>query len=595
MGDASHGVGGSRQTLHGGVPARLARACELDEGRVPRENLGIVTTHERGHKPDPYLSHWADLAASRTLKAAGGDTGKPVVVAAGITPSGVVHIGNFREVMTVDLVARALRDRGAEVRFIYSWDDFDVFRKVPENMPQREMLEQHLRRSIVDVPDPFGVADSYAGHHIDTFERSLVALAIAPEFIRQSAAYRSGTYAAGIRRALEHTAEIRAILNEHRKTPLADDWLPLAGFCDACGSDELDFSWSGDWQVSRNCRPCGHSSTSDLREGGNIKLPWRIDWPMRWQYEQVRFEPGGKDHSSAGGSYDTGKAIVDQVYGWTAPQYVAYDFVSIKGRGGKISSSSGGVVTVSDALAVYEPELLRWVFANYRPNTEFQISFDLDAIKIYEDYDRARRLAHQSDDGGKNDKKRLTARRTLQLASLAHHRIQGGDRMAFLPSFRPLSIVLQIHDGDIDGVVEHYRKTGELVEAADEAGLRQRASCVWNWITDHAPEDFRYRIRDTPTELSLTDDQRSVLRAYVEALTTLRDGHERGGEASRLDPSEMPDLRACCEGTQLDVKSVSPLLYELLVDRPKGPKMATLVATMGIERALPLLSASLET
>ena len=136
---------------------------------------------------------------------------------------------------------------------------------------------------------------------------------------------------------------------------------------------------------------------------------------MRWEREKVCFEPGGKDHSSAGGSYDTAKQIVAEVYEGVAPQYVAYDFVRVKGRGGKISSSAGDVVTVADCLEIYEPEMLRWIFASQRPNSEFQISFDLDVIKLYEDYDRACRLAHQAEDGGKADKKRQIARRTLEL------------------------------------------------------------------------------------------------------------------------------------------------------------------------------------
>jgi hypothetical protein len=98
---------------------------------------------------DPFLNHWADQAAAKTLAAHPG--GGRITVAAGITPSGVVHVGNFREVMTVDLVARALRDRGADVRFIYSWDDFDVFRKVPQGCRSRSCCTaprpQHRRRA----------------------------------------------------------------------------------------------------------------------------------------------------------------------------------------------------------------------------------------------------------------------------------------------------------------------------------------------------------------------------------------------------------------------------------------------------------------
>ena len=346
---------------------------------------------------DPYFSHWADIAARKVVAAHPPAEGRPIVCAAGITPSGVVHIGNFREVMTVDLVARALRDQGIAVRFIYSWDDFDVVRKVPKDAPQQEMLAENLRRSVADVPDPFAdekdaSADSYASHHIASFESSLAPLGIAPEFIRQSKAYRAGTYAEGIRKALVDKDLIRGVLDEFRKEPLAEDWLPLAGFCPACGRDDLVFDWDGGWIVELDCRDCGTKSSVDLREGGNVKLPWRIDWPMRWAYEGVCFEPGGKDHSSAGGSYDTAKKIVGP-----------------------------------DALQVYEPEMLRWIFASQRPNSEFQISFDLDVIKLYEDYDRAIVTAYTPDDGSKKDKKRQIVRRTIELSATEPIRISPED------------------------------------------------------------------------------------------------------------------------------------------------------------------------
>lgn len=532
--------------------------------------------------PDPYFSHWADIAARRTIEA--NPEAKQFTCAAGITPSGVVHIGNFREVITVDLVARALADAGVDVRFIYSWDDFDVFRKVPVDMPQQEMLTENLRRSIADVPDPYGEHDSYASHNIDALERSLAPLAVAPEFIRQSKQYRAGTYAEGIRKALAGRDAIARILDQHRKTPLADSWLPLAGFCDSCGRDELDFRWDGEWTVHVHCRTCSHDQDQDLREGGNLKLPWRVDWPMRWAHEGVRFEPGGKDHSSAGGSYDTAREIVAEVYDWTAPQYVAYDFVRIKGSGGKISSSKGGAVTVADALEIYEPEMLRWIFASYRPNTEFQISFDLDVIKLYEDYDKAVRLAHQADDGGRNDKKRQVARRTLQLASVDHRRVEPGSEPPRVIAFRPLSMTLQIYDGDIDRTLAYYEGLGEVSTQPERESFRQRAHCAWNWIEQYAPDDFRYRIRTEAVKRELGDDVRLVLGRLVAAMRA-------NPGMSEADLVEV--TKTMTEGTDLDRKTLFPVVYDLLIDRPKGPKLTTMLTTMGFERALPLLEASL--
>lgn len=535
---------------------------------------------------DPYYSHWADLAARRVL-AAHRDV-RPIVVAAGITPSGVVHIGNFREVMTVDLVARALRDQGVEVRFIYSWDDFDVFRKVPADMPEQAMLEAHLRRSVVDVPDPFGEADSYASHHIERFESSLGPLGIEPEFIRQSRRYRTGHYAEGIRRALEQRDVIRGVLDQFRSVPLDPTWLPLAGFCGSCRRDDVDFDWDGEWRVDMHCRACGEKTRVDLREGGDVKLPWRVDWPMRWAFERVCFEPGGKDHSSAGGSFDTAKQIVGPVYDWQAPEYVAYDFVRVKGAGGKISSSAGGAVTVADCLEIYEPEMLRWIFASQRPNSEFQISFDVDVIKLYEDYDRAVAVAHElgspDTDKSKKDKKRQIVRRTIELSRVGSTRIEPGSQPVRVPSFRPLSIILQVYDGDLDRTLAHYVSSGEIQTETERARFRERAERVWAWIEHHAPEEFRYRIRATPRPEPVEGEARAVLSRLVAILEA-----EPGLSEAEL----VAHLKELFEGTALTPQDFFPEAYDLLIARPKGPKLTTLLTTMGSDRALPLLRAGL--
>jgi len=538
---------------------------------------------ETKRRRDPYYSHWADNAALRAVQPLGDPGAVEITVAAGITPSGVVHVGNFREVITVDLVVRALRAQGANVRFIYSWDDFDVFRKVPKDVPQPEMLEENLRRSVADVPDPYGCHDSYASHFIAQFEESLDPLGIEPQFIRQSGRYRAGAYAEGIRRALEQRDAIRRILDQHRSQPLADDWLPLAGFCDACGRDEIAFRWDGEWGVGYACSLCGHDAEVDLRDGGNIKLPWRVDWPMRWVVEQVVFEPGGKDHSSAGGSYDTAREIVAEVYGGVAPQYVAYDFVRIKGRGGKISSSAGGVVTVTDCLEIYEPSMLRWIFASQRPNSEFQISFDLDVIKLYEDYDRARRLAHEPEDGGKADKKRQIARRAFELALVGGTRIEPGP-VPFVPPFRGLSMVLQAYDGDVERALAQYEAAGDVTNDGERTLFRERAGCCWRWVEQYAPEDFRYRIRSKPVARALDGDQRTVLSRLVEVLRAAPEAREE---------DLVVHMKSLCDDTALTLATFCPLAYDLLIDRDRGPKLTTLLSTIGGARALPLLEASL--
>src|SRR3989338_5361452 len=147
------------------------------------------------------ILHWTDQVAERVIQIKGNK--EKYTVASGITPSGTIHIGNFREIITTELIARALRSRGKKVRFIYSWDDYDVFRKVPANMPKKEMLETYLRQSIVDVPDPFEKEESYARHHEVEVEEAIKKVGIQTEFLYQSKKYKVGEYAEQIIHALK--------------------------------------------------------------------------------------------------------------------------------------------------------------------------------------------------------------------------------------------------------------------------------------------------------------------------------------------------------------------------------------------------------
>jgi lysyl-tRNA synthetase class 1 len=277
--------------------------------------------------------HWADQTAQRIVTQRGplGPEKHHFTCASGITPSGTIHIGNFREIVSVDLVVRALRDLGQETRFIYSWDDFDVFRKVPANMPRQELLAEYLRWPITEVPDPHEAEESYARYNEAVLESVLPRVGVDPEYLYQASRYRAGHYAAEIRQALAARDTIRNLLNEHRTEPLAADWWPVSVFSHFSRTDNTKvLGWDGEWSLTYRCTDTGKEETVDLRSADNVKLPWRIDWPMRWNIEQVDFEPAGKEHHSAGGSFDTAKTIAREVFSFDAPVTFKYDVISLK-------------------------------------------------------------------------------------------------------------------------------------------------------------------------------------------------------------------------------------------------------------------------
>ena len=270
-------------------------------------------------------THWADIYADKIIREKGDK--ELYTCASGITPSGTVHIGNFREIISVELVVRALRAKGKNVRFIYSWDDYDVFRKVPKNMPQPELLETYLRKPITLVPDTTGQAENYARKNELDVERILPSVGVRPEYLYQAERYRSSMYAEGIKTALEHKEEIKAVLNEYRTQPLGDDWWPVSVFSSFTDKDTTTIlAWDGEYGLTYRDDSTGQEETIDLRTTPYAKLPWRIDWPMRWAREGVDFEPAGKDHHSEGGSFDTSKKIV-KFFGGEAPVSFQFDFI----------------------------------------------------------------------------------------------------------------------------------------------------------------------------------------------------------------------------------------------------------------------------
>ena len=532
-------------------------------------------------KADSAASHWADIMAQKIIREKG-DLDL-YTCASGITPSGTVHLGNFREIITVDLVARALRDQGKKVRFIYSWDDYDVFRKVPANMPEPETLEKYLRYPITLVPDTTGRDENYARHHEVDIEQQLPRIGIHPEFLYQAQRYRANRYAEGIKIALQNRDTIKECLNEFRdeqhKMKPEDVYWPASIFCSKCNRDTTQITeYDGEYGVSYKCE-CGCEEKIDIRKFGGIKLGWRIDWPMRWNEEKVMFEPGGKDHISPGGSYDTAKLVSKKIYGWDAPITMRYDFVNLKGVPGKMSSSKGKVIALPDALDVYQAEVLRYIFAGTRPNTEFAISFDLDVLKVYEDYDKTERIVYGIEKA-KNDEHFAKEKRIYVLSQ-----IDGKipDEMPYQITFRMLTTLLQTYSGDIDAVL----KSLSDLKPEQEERLRRRAECAWFWITHCAPDcapEFCFSLRRDGSKAELSGDVlKAVQRVHDEVVPRI--------ETFSTDKECQQAMYDIATEMGLDAKSLFAALYDALIAKEQGPRLGGFLRIIGKEKLLSLLGA----
>ncbi len=540
----------------------------------------MSNNNQNNEKRDPLLCHWADQMANQIIREKG-DLDS-YTCASGITPSGTVHLGNFREIITVDLVVRALRSRGKNVRFIYSWDDYDVFRKVPLNMPNPEILEKYLRYPITEVPDTTERNENYARHHEVDIETQLPRVGIEPEFLYQASRYRANKYAEGMKKAMQNRDVIKQCLNEYRddehKMKESDVYWPVSIFCGKCSKDTTQITdYDGEYGISYKCE-CGNCETADIRTFKGAKLGWRVDWPMRWNEEKVVFEPGGKDHISPGGSYDTAKLVSKRIYDWDAPVTMRYDFVNLKGVPGKMSSSKGKVIALPDALDVYQAEVLRYLFAGTRPNTEFAISFDMDVLKVYEDYDKTERIVYGVDKAKSEDM--FNKEKRIYMLSQIDGKIP--EVMPYQITFRMLTTLLQIYSGDADKVIASL---GD-VKSEQEERLRRRIACAWFWIQNSAPtcaEEFCFSLRKDGSKAALEGDILTAVKRVRDEVLPKMNSFTQDKECQQ----EMYDI-----ATEMGIepKALFTAMYNALINKDQGPRLGNFMRIIGKEELEKILS-----
>src|SRR6266496_2596406 len=323
-----------------------------------------------------WVQRAADVAIEHAQKLGGGT----IVCESGVSPSGPIHLGNLREVMTVHFVAEEIKSRGLDAVHVHSWDDYDRFRKVPAGLD--ESLAEHVGKPLAAVPDPYGERDSYASHFIAEFSDALTRMGVQMLEVRQSERYPQGTYNAAIRHAMDRRTDIFDILSRFQTEGLQDKpveerraaYYPFKPYCEVCGKDFTTVTGYDAPVVRYRCR-CGHAGEMTLADGATIsgKLVWKVDWPMRWVHEHVAFEPAGEDHHAPTSSIASGSVVIREIFGGTAPYSFPYTFVGLAGGSSKMSSSTGGAAIPATALDVLEPAMLRWLYVRRAPSQSFTI------------------------------------------------------------------------------------------------------------------------------------------------------------------------------------------------------------------------------
>ena len=510
------------------------------------------------------ITHWADTVAEDALK-----LGKHHIVASGITPSGHIHIGNMREVVTADAAYRALLDRGADAELIYIADNFDPLRKVYPFLP--ESYAEHVGKPLSETPCPCGECKNYAEHFLKPFFEALELLGIRPKVYRVDELYKKGAYAEAIKTALIKRDEIARIIEKLTGKTTAPDWSPFNPVCSSCGrvTTTKVTGFDADAETVDYTCDCGHSGTVSMKGGG--KLTWRVDWPSRWKILGVTVEPFGKDHASKGGSYDTGMRISKEIYGHEPPHPIVYEWIML-GKKGAMSSSTGVVVSISDMLKVVPPEILRYLIIRTKPEKHIQFDPALPLLTLVDDYERLKSTTNAT---GYDER----------VLGLSH---ASGICHTDIP-FKHMVTIYQVANGDFGQIMKIVGRAG--YDTGNEKCIKELADNVGNWLEMYAPPFAKFSVKETlPVQTAtLSEVQKAFLGAFAEVMDN--SGELRGEdyhnlvyttaqEGSPINAKMLQFLGIEPAGLSVNPKDMFKAIYIALLGQQSGPKAGWFLSSL---------------
>ncbi|MFZ0722035.1 MAG: lysine--tRNA ligase, partial [Xanthobacteraceae bacterium] len=279
-----------------------------------------------------------------------------VIFETGYGPSGLPHIGTFGEVARTSMVRHAFRvltDDKIKTRLIAFSDDMDGLRKVPDNVPNKEMVAQHLGKPLTQVPDPFGTHSSFAAHNNARLRAFLDQFGFDYEFLSSTACYTSGRFDEALLNVLRHFEEVMEVMLPSLREERAQTYSPFLPIDEKTGVVLQVPVVAHDAAAGTiTYENAGERVTTPVT-GGRCKLQWKPDWAMRWVALAVDYEMAGKD------LIDSVKlsSEICRALDATPPDGFNYELF-LDEQGQKISKSKGNGLTIDEWLRYASPESL---------------------------------------------------------------------------------------------------------------------------------------------------------------------------------------------------------------------------------------------
>jgi len=486
------------------------------------------------------------------------------------TPSGFAHVGSLRGPIIHSLIYRALKDAGAKAKYTFVINDFDHADELPPEFKDR--LKEYMGFPLRKIPSPIKGHDSLGSLLADDFNKSMAELGVEAEILSSWDMYHQGKFDEVIKEALDNSEKIQDIYQKISGSRKKDaGWLPFQVVCEKCGKVGTTrvYEWNGK-EVAYKCEPnmvtwaqgCGHESKISPF-GGNGKLPWKVDWAAHWKVLGVTIEGAGKDHASAGGSYDIAFAICEEVFKYPHPYKLPYEFILIGGK--KMSSSKGLGLKAHDLTNILPSSLARFLFArsDYREQTNFDPMETMAIPDLFDEYDRA----WQEYVGGSEE----TLARAFELSQINEIPEK---KNIFLPRFRDVANYLE--QPNVDLIKKFEEVKGESFSEEEKKILDERVKYAKIWLAKYAPEEAIYEMLSSlPDGLKLDDKEKEFLAKVANLI-------EKESDAENLQQA----IYSLTKDMKLDTKKAFASIYQVLIGKDHGPKAAWLLLSLPKERVV---------
>ncbi len=502
-----------------------------------------------------------------------------VIFETGYGPSGLPHIGTFGEVARTTMVRHAFRvliDDRIHTRLIAFSDDMDGLRKVPDNIPNKDLIGQHLKKPLTQVPDPFGTHPSFGEHNNARLRAFLDAFGFEYEFLSSTTCYTSGRFDLALLRVLAHYDQVMSIMLPSLREERAATYSPFLPISPKTGivlEVPIVAHDPGAGTISYDDPDTRERMTTPVT-GGHAKLQWKPDWAMRWLALGVDYEMAGKD------LIDSVKLSgeICRALGGTPPEGFNYElFLDDKGQ--KISKSKGNGLTIEEWLRYASPESLS-LFMYREPKAAKRLYFDViprnvdeyqQFLEGYERQDPRQRLSNPvwHIHSGAPPKPEMPISFAMLLSLVTASNAENADTLwGFIGRYRP-GVTAATHP-----------KLGQLVEYAI------------HYFRDFVLPEKKFR-EPTQAERAALIDLRDALAQLAADSSPERIQevvYEIGRREPFLDKSGKVKTKDGKPGVVLDWFN---MLYQVLLGQEKGPRFGSFVAVYGLQNTIDMIDGAL--